>query len=132
MLERTDYESILTRAANRRLEELVDFMINLPYFTQWSRTAMRKICPYYQTVHYAKGEIVYRRGEPCRYVYVISSGEFEMLSDYNISVKKERELVTLIGPPKRREALRQRYARVGIKGGIGLDHIEVTQTLQVS
>jgi CRP-like cAMP-binding protein len=115
---------------DRKLDDIVNFMHKLPYFAKWSHTALRKLCACYQLVKYSKGETVCRIGDPCRYVYIVNSGEFEVRSEYRHSIRKETELLTLIGPRKQREALRLRYARVGPRPPIGQDCVEVKQTLQ--
>ena len=74
------------------MSSLTDFLRSLPYFTALSAEEMERIENQVLEHSFAKGEILFLEGEPCRGLYVVKSGRVRIFK----SSPEGREQVLLI------------------------------------
>ncbi len=55
----------------------IKFLASIPFFSNWTKTTLAKFTYYLKRITYKRNQVVFREGEPCTYVYLIISGEFE-------------------------------------------------------
>ena len=59
------------------MNKLIDFLRQCPHFKTWTRGNLVKLSYYFKKKKYRRGNVIYRKDEPCKYVYIVFSGEFE-------------------------------------------------------
>ena len=77
------------------MTSLADFLCSIPYFTVLSAEEVKRIENEVLECSFAKGEILFLEGEPCRGLYVVKSGQVRIYK----SSPEGREQVLLIAQP---------------------------------
>jgi CRP-like cAMP-binding protein len=96
-LDKTSYDNSLGKIQTAQLESMIDFLSSIPQFggtggsstineiTQkdenkwtWSKTALSRLSYYFKEVKYRRSNVVYKKGDPVQYVYIVLDGEFEL------------------------------------------------------
>jgi hypothetical protein len=77
-MEKEDYEAILKQKELDALDELLDFLRQLPYFKHWSKRGLAKMHFYFERMMFNKNQSVVKAGDFVNHVYIIKSGEYEV------------------------------------------------------
>jgi CRP/FNR family transcriptional regulator len=56
----------------------VDFLQSVPLFSNMSRTEIEQIKPYFFPREFRRKEIVFLKGDPCKELYIIASGQVKL------------------------------------------------------
>jgi len=56
----------------------LELLMSLPIFSKWSKWMVTKILKLFTKQKYIMDQIVYNCGEKFDYIYIVSSGEFEV------------------------------------------------------
>ena len=128
-----DYEG-LRKAIETRLYNLdIDFLLDLPQFAKWSKSAVKKLACCLTTLKCHKGDLVYQAGKTPKYLYIVKNGIFEMESQYTVKSPRERGFGVLLGPKNERERCKQFIARLASsKRHPDLNYSTEKHTLQVT
>ena len=59
-------------------EENLDPDIKKKKTCTWTKTALSRLSYYFKKVHYRRSNIVYKERDPCKFVYLVYEGEFEI------------------------------------------------------
>lgn len=87
---------MLLKIEQKRLNSTIDFLHSLPYFEAWTRSTIAKFQYFFTRQDYQRHHVVYREGDPIEYIYIVFSGEFELISRQKNQVKKEVDLITYL------------------------------------
>ena len=82
-------------------------MKSLPFFSKWTRGSLAKFSYYFDQVKFKRHQFLFKEGDECLYVFIVISGEFEVLkriaNDYR---KKPQFDMSEFLPQKRDKAFR--------------------------
>lgn len=95
VLSKEDYQiagSIHEKAVN----EKIDLLRSLPQFSNWTKISLFKLCYYFKTVNYKRGQYVFKEGSHVNEVYVIKEGEFKYTKKYPLEVSAPFNLNDMI------------------------------------
>ena len=85
VISRKDFDKVLIRIEEANLNKTVDFFKIMPEFRHWTKNALSKLSYFFQRKKYIRNQIVFQEGEPCNHVFIVFSGEFEV-------IKKKKQL----------------------------------------
>lgn len=88
------------------MDNIITFLGNCPQFGggldpaeresekswAWTKTALSKLTYYFKKVNYRRSNIVYRKGDPCKFIYIVYDGEFELCQQFFITKTQEDKL----------------------------------------
>ena len=77
-MDKNDYNKTLSRIESRNINKVIDFFKNLPYFSNFSRTALTKMRFNFKKVKYKCNYVVYKEGDHSDFVYIVINGDFEL------------------------------------------------------
>ena len=98
MIPNKAFETILKKKNEKRVGNIIDFLLSTPYFKKCHPRNMYLVQYYFRERQFFKGQIVYNIGDLARHIYLVINGEFEVLNNsilyiivknYNISDRKE-------------------------------------------
>ena len=89
VIERRDYQKVLMRMEQKRLDEVTDFLQALPYFSHWARHSLQKLQYFFEKRVYIREQPVFAEGEEDPFLYLVREGEFTSLA--SLVPTKERE-----------------------------------------
>ena len=69
---------------------MIDFLQNIPLFSNWSRISLEKLLYKIEKKSFIKNQFVIQEGEPINEIHIIRSGEFEV--SLRMSENKESHL----------------------------------------
>ena len=107
VLERDEYRRILGRIDDAKLEAKVQLLQKHPAFCSWSKSSLQRISYFFNERMYRRKQVVFRAGVAASYVYLVKSGDFQLLTEMKVNktgwkapgstgqMKRERE-VTLV------------------------------------
>jgi CRP-like cAMP-binding protein len=78
-MEREDYNKTLKRIENRNINKIVDFFQDLPYFSTYGKNALQRIRFLFNRFKLKGKHVVFKEGDPSDYVYIVISGDFELI-----------------------------------------------------
>lgn len=78
-MEREDYNKTLKRIENRNINKIVEFFQDLPYFSTYGKNALQRIRFFFNRVKLKGKHVVFKEGDPSDYVYIVISGDFELI-----------------------------------------------------
>lgn len=79
VLTKKDYENILAAHAIAKKNELVKFLRSFEFFNHMSKQALLKIYENFEKKVYHRGNTVYKEGDRPNGIWLVTSGEFEMI-----------------------------------------------------
>ena len=77
-MDKNDYWKTLSRIESRNINKVIDFFKSLPYFSNFSRTAITKIRFNFRKIKYKCNHVIYREGESSEHAYIVINGDFEL------------------------------------------------------
>jgi len=72
-----------------------ELLTKLPYFQGMSSSQLEGIAKAAKEISFAKGEVLFLEGEPCRGLYVVKSGQIRV---YKSSLEGREQVLTTAGP----------------------------------
>ena len=78
VISKNVYERILKKIEVKNQNKLVDFFQHLPFFQNWSRTALAKLKYIFQPREFISGQTVVHEGDKCDKIILIKTGEFDV------------------------------------------------------
>ena len=107
-MDRVSYTKTLKVLEERKLSEVLEFLHSLPFFTNWSNTALTKVKYNFVLKDCIRNTIVYKQGDLPSKVYVIVQGEFRETCRIPLCQIKE-ELFPLLSEEVKEKLGAQRY-----------------------
>jgi len=62
----------------RILAEKVNYLKVIPFLKDITKTKLSKLTYFFEEIPFKRGQIVYKEGEECKFVYIVKEGEFEL------------------------------------------------------
>lgn len=56
----------------------------------WTKTALSRLSYYFKKVNYRRGNIVYKAGDECKFIYIVYEGEFELSKTVYLKENEEQ------------------------------------------
>ncbi|CAG9311608.1 RAPGEFL1 [Blepharisma stoltei] len=78
VISKPSFKKIVENLAEKKLNEVLEFLQASGMFSNWSKIALYKLGPYFSRILYKKNQFVYKEGEPANTVYFVKSGEFKI------------------------------------------------------
>ena len=88
VLGRLDYLRILGKAQEAILSRKVDLLQQHPIFTHWSRHSLAKLTYFFHEKIFTRKQVLYRAGEPATAVYLIKTGDLQLVKDISVEIHK--------------------------------------------
>lgn len=77
-MDKSDYSKTLSRIESKNINKVIDFFKNLPYFSNFSRTAITKMRLNFKKLKFKCNHLIYKEGDPSEFVYIVINGDFEL------------------------------------------------------
>ena len=77
-MDKSDYSKTLSRIESKNINKVIDFFKNLPYFSNFSRTAITKMRLNFKKLKFKWNHLIYKEGDPSEFVYIVINGDFEL------------------------------------------------------
>lgn len=77
-IEKSDYLSVIQKAANSKKDSKISLLRQLPIVNTWSSIALDRLQSFFVEKHLNKGQKVYTEGEPAQSIYLVKQGTFEL------------------------------------------------------
>ena len=86
VLNKEDYLKVIGKAEHHKLEQTIFFLRKIPLFSNLPRKKLERLTYFLIKKNYHRKQIVFKAHDLARYVFIVNSGEFELMK----SVKSER------------------------------------------
>lgn len=96
VLERSDYLRLLSKIQDARLTAKVDLLQHHPAFRLWTRLSLQKLSYFFKPLTFKRKQVVFHSGQPAESVYLIQSGDFQLLKSVGGGSSTQNAEVTLI------------------------------------
>ena len=87
VLERDAYKRILCKIDDAKLEAKVKLLQKHPAFSCCTKSALQKVSYFFNEHTYRRKQVVFKAGQDATFVYLIKSGEFELMADMQLHKK---------------------------------------------
>jgi len=87
VLNKACYQQVFLVREKKKLERKVKYLKDIPFLKHVSKTKLAKFSYFFQEKEYKRGQAIYQEGEPCRYVFIVKEGEFELKKKFKKSNK---------------------------------------------
>ena len=88
VLGRTDYLRILGKVQGLLLSKKVDLLHRNPVFSRWTKYSLQKFSYFFKDKSYSRKQTVFRSEEPANEVFVVKSGEFQLVTHIDLMVRR--------------------------------------------
>lgn len=78
VLSKQDFNNVLGQIERKKLNEKVQFLRSLPFFSALTKTSIGKLTYQFKELNLIKNQHLYREGERADSIYIIKSGQFEV------------------------------------------------------
>ncbi|CAI2378444.1 unnamed protein product [Moneuplotes crassus] len=79
-ISKNEYQDIIGKIHKNIVEDKIKILKEIPCLAHYSKQFLSKVSLSLQEVSYKRGNTVFSHGDPCKYVYIVKTGEFEMFS----------------------------------------------------
>lgn len=62
----------------KKLAEKVNYLKDIPFLKDITKTKLAKFTYFFEEKEFRRGQVVYTEGQPCKFVYIVKEGEFEL------------------------------------------------------
>ena len=62
----------------KKLTEKVGYLKDIPFLKDVTKTKLSKFTYFFEEKTFKRGQILYEEGDPCKHVYIVKEGEFEL------------------------------------------------------
>ena len=77
-LDKANFHNSLQRIEAKRLNQLIEFLQNIPAFKSQSRKAISKFTYLLKREKFTRGQTVYAEGQEADKIFIVQKGEFEL------------------------------------------------------
>ena len=74
VLKGSDFKHAFGKIQQKRLNEEIAFLKQIPMFSDWTKVALQKMTYFFVKKEFKFGHIAFREGEPLNYIYFVQSG----------------------------------------------------------
>ena len=78
VLSKNDFNIVLGQIEKKKLNEKIQFLKNIPFFSQLTKTSLSKLTYQFKEVSMIKNQTLYKEGDPAENFYIIKNGQFEV------------------------------------------------------
>jgi hypothetical protein len=107
ILDRKAYDISLGKIQKAQMEIMIRFLQGIPQFggsdggnspmgqhsskktCTWTKTALSRLSYFFKKVNYRRGNIIYKERDPCKNIYLVYEGEFEICKTVFFKEKAE-------------------------------------------
>ncbi|KAL4445097.1 hypothetical protein ABPG74_018825 [Tetrahymena malaccensis] len=75
------YHFIVEKYFSNQLQEKIEFLRKFPFLQVWSNAHLANLLQTIKVCEYIKKQVVYTKNDPIQYIYLIKSGEIEIVQD---------------------------------------------------
>jgi len=98
-VNKESYQKVLSKIQKQEKEDFIQFIKQIPFISHWSKNLLGKLRYAMDTVVINRGQKIIKEGESCKYIYIVKSGEYELIKDLGTDknddedLKEEEELI---------------------------------------
>jgi hypothetical protein len=78
VIDKALYESDFKVSIKTHHLSRITLLKGVPFFSKWTKTTLAKFSYYLKRVQLFRNQVLYKEGEPCKSIYIVISGEFEV------------------------------------------------------
>ena len=79
VLSKEDYMSIIGKIEARKLDDFIQFLQEIPMFRLWTKKKLEVLTYHFKSIIFKRKQIVFNINVPLNCVYIVKSGEFEIM-----------------------------------------------------
>jgi hypothetical protein len=83
IVNKANYQKVLEKHQLYNLDLKVKFLRQIPFLAHWSKTSLNRFVAALTEKHYVRGNRIVEEGGNVEYVYIVKSGEFEVIKQIN-------------------------------------------------
>jgi CRP-like cAMP-binding protein len=87
VLSKQDYNNVIGQIEKKKLNEKIQFLRSLPFFSQLTKTSVGKLTYQFKDVPMIKNQTLYREGDRADFIYIVKAGQFEVSKQLPNKVK---------------------------------------------
>ena len=76
VMTKHEFNRCLAKIENKTRIRTIQFLSEIPFFAQLSKTQLGKLLVSFNTIRYKRGNILFREGEPNEDIFIVRTGEF--------------------------------------------------------
>jgi CRP-like cAMP-binding protein len=92
VLDRGEYYRILAKVQDQQLRKKVELLQRHPIFVRWTKSAVQRLSYFFKLKQYKRKQAVFTASAPATSVFIVKSGEFQLLRDLEASSKPAIEV----------------------------------------
>ncbi|KAL4494599.1 hypothetical protein ABPG72_004501 [Tetrahymena utriculariae] len=85
------YHFIVEKYFQNQLEEKIEFLRKFPFLQVWSNAHLSNLLQTIKVCEFIKKQIIYTKNDPIQYIYLIKSGEIEIVQDIQASYEEPEQ-----------------------------------------
>eukprot|EP00347_Sterkiella_histriomuscorum_P019194 403342576 len=105
VMSKNDYEKVLQKIELKKMQKIIDFLHQLPFFRVWTKTSLSKLHYSFEEKAFTRNQVVYREGDESSMVYIIKSGEFEVTKKFMKQETQEIDVQKFLGPRSEQQTI---------------------------
>lgn len=78
VLSKEDYMNVIGKLEARKLDIFIEFLHSIPTFRNWTKKKLELLTYHFAKVNYKRKQVVFAIDSQAKYVYIVTSGEFEL------------------------------------------------------
>ena len=88
-MTKKDFDKVMAKIEMKTQNRIIDFLKGLPFFTNWTRSALTRLHYNFTVWQLKKGQALIREGGRADTIYIVKKGDFEMIKKLDITEKKD-------------------------------------------
>ena len=76
VMTKHEFTRCLAKIENKTRIRTIQFLSEIPFFAQLSKTQLGKLLVSFNTIKYKRGTILFKEGEPNEDIFIVRTGEF--------------------------------------------------------
>ncbi|CAG9334175.1 unnamed protein product [Blepharisma stoltei] len=102
VLDKPNYQRILSKLMNDKKQDIVNYLQNLPIFQKWTKGSLTKLSFFFEEKYFYRKHIMYKEGDEAKEVYLIKEGEFQFIKKIPIDhdFSNQKKLTKVLVPKK--------------------------------
>jgi CRP-like cAMP-binding protein len=91
VVSKYDYNHLLKSIKTKTQMQLSEVIRQIPFISHWSLSQLSKVCEYFEKQSFIMNQHMIKEKDPVKYIYLIKSGEYEIIKSYAQNDKEARQ-----------------------------------------
>lgn len=80
-INKESYQKVLSKIEKQEKEGFIEFIRQIPFISHWSKNLLGKLKYSMDVMEYHRGQKIITEGEPSTYIYIVKTGEYELVKN---------------------------------------------------